>query len=188
MLELTTLTKVKTLLKNPDPALDVLITDAIRAYSLAAAEFCLRDFDNDAQIEYFDGGTSVLFLSRKPVTKIIGIWVDDDWLWEAGDLIPATNYRLLNANNGMVQYNYGVWGSGPTKGIVKVSYEGGYDEAPYDLEFAIRTQVAYKIKRRDDVGLTRVSFPDGTVQKRIIDEFLPEVKNVLDRYTPTYVG
>jgi len=188
MLELTTLVKVKTLLKNPDPLLDVLIADTIKAFSQAAAEYCLRDFDNDKVDEYFDGGGSVLFLTRKPVTKIIGIWVDDDWKWEEKDLIPADDYRLINEKNGMVQYKSGIWTAGFQKGTIKVSYEGGYDEAPYDLEMAIRTQVAYKIKRRDDVGLSTVAFPDGSIQKRNINEFLPEVKNVLDRYTPTYVG
>ena len=108
MLELTTLVKVKTLLKNPDPLLDVLIADTIKAFSQAAAEYCLRDFDNDKVDEYFDGGGSVLFLTRKPVTKIIGIWVDDDWKWEEKDLIPADDYRLINEKNGMVQYKSGI--------------------------------------------------------------------------------
>lgn len=188
MLELTTVTKVKTLLKNPDPTLDGLIADAIKAFSQAAAEYCLRDFDNARTDEYFDGGGSVLFLTRKPVTRIVGIWVDDDWEWLDKHLIPAKDYRLINEKNGMVQYKSGFWTSGYQKGTIKVSYEGGYTEVPYDLEMAIRTQVVYKIRRREDIGLSAIAFPDGSVQKRNIDEFLPEVKNVLDRYTPTYVG
>ena len=186
---LTTVDNVKKLLKSPvDSSLDALILDLIESYSKAAAVYCLREFNNDRVEEYFDGGTQLLFLSRKPVTSIIGIWVDDNWEWNDEDLISAKNYRLLDADNGMVQYKLGYWSSGGVKGEVKVIYYGGFSVIPEDLEMAIRTQVAYKVKRRDDVGLTAVGFPDGQIQKRIVDEFLPEVKAVLDRYTPMYIG
>ena len=189
MLTLTTVEQVKTLLENPDPSLDTLIEDLINAFSQATEEYCLRKLDNDRETEVFDGGVSTIFLSRTPVTKITGIWVDDDWVWGTDDLIPSNHYYLVNANTGMVTYKYGFWYPSPEpKGVIKAVYNGGYDSAPYDLEMAIRTQVAYKVKRRKDVGLTSVAFPDGTIQKRLVDEFLPEVKSVLDRYRPIYVG
>ena len=189
MLPLTTLENVKTLLKNPDPNLDPLIESFINTFSQAAADYCLREFDSDVTTEYFDGGTSTIFLNRRPVTKIVNIWVDDNWVWGDTKLIPTTDYRLVNAATGMVHYRLGVWyPSAFPKGPIKVVYEGGYDSPPDDLEMAIRTQVAYKIKRREDVGLVKVSFPDGSVQKRIVDEFLPEVVSVLDRYSASYIG
>jgi len=46
----------------------------------------------------------------------------------------------------------------------------------------VRTQAAYDFKRRKDIGLESVSFPDGSIQKVSSGEFLSMVKQVLDRY------
>jgi hypothetical protein len=94
----------------------------------------------------------------------------------------------------MVAYRYGAWPYGPK--ALKVTYTGGYDvffegegsppegynPPPDDLEMAARTQAAYDFRRRKDIGLESVSFPDGSIQKVNSGEFLPSVKAVLDRY------
>jgi hypothetical protein len=57
-----------------------------------------------------------------------------------------------------------------------------YTPIPADLEMAARSQVAYEFRRRKDIGLESVSFPDGSIQKVSSGEFLSSVKQVLDRY------
>jgi hypothetical protein len=94
----------------------------------------------------------------------------------------------------MVAYRFGVWPYGPQ--ALKVAYTGGYHQpvgegeqppegytpVPDDLEMAVRSQVAYDFRRRRDIGLESVSFPDGSIQKMSSGEFLSSVKQVLDRY------
>jgi hypothetical protein len=42
--------------------------------------------------------------------------------------------------------------------------------------------VAYEYRRRNDPGLQAVAFPDGSIQKMDVGEFLSGVRNTLLRY------
>jgi hypothetical protein len=190
---LTTLTKVKTLLELTETDWDGLINELIGAVSERCASYCNRDFENKSRVEYHDGGGRYLYLMGLPVVgSITSIYGSDTWEWASGDLINADDY-FLHAS-GMVGYRYGAWPYGPK--ALKVTYTGGYNAfyegegsppegynpPPDDLEMAARTQVAYDFNRRKDIGLESVSFPDGSIQKVNSGEFLPSVKAVLDRY------
>ena len=190
-MDLTTLTRLKALLEQPEDDWDGLITELIGAVSQRCASYCNRDFASRERVEYHDGGGQYLYLKGLPVASITSIYGSDTWEWEAGNLIPAGDYQLLSA--GMVAYRYGAWPYGPK--ALKVTYTGGYDAfytgatppegynpPPDDLEMAARSQVAYDFNRRKDVGLESVSFPDGSIQKVNSGEFLPSVKAVLNRY------
>ena len=192
-MNLTTLAKVKTLLELTETDWDGLINELIGAVSERCASYCNRDFENKSRVEYHDGGGRYLYLMGLPVVgNITSIYGSDTWEWASGDLINADDY-FLHAS-GMVGYRYGAWPYGPK--ALKVTYTGGYgsffegegsppegyNPPPDDLEMAVRTQVAYDFRRRKDIGLESVSFPDGSIQKVNSGEFLPSVKAVLDRY------
>ena len=179
-MDLTTLDQVKALLEQTEDNWDALITELIGAVSARCASYCNRDFERVERVEYHDGGGQYLFLKTLPVATISSIYASDTWEWEEESLVEADQYQLLSA--GLVAYRFGAWPYGPK--ALKVTYTGGYgeDAVPADLEMAVRTQVAYDFKRRKDIGLESVSFPDGSIQKMSSGEFLSSVKQVLDRY------
>jgi len=49
------------------------------------------------------------------------------------------------------------------------------------IERKLCVQIAYEFRRRHDAGLSSVSYPDGSVSKYEIGEWLPDVKNALLR-------
>lgn len=179
-MNLTTLDQVKALLETQETQWDDLIKELISAVSARAAAYCNRDFEQKERVEYHDGGGQYLYLKGLPVVSIASIHGSDTWVWDEGALIPGDHYQLFGA--GLLAYRFGVWPYGPR--ALKVVYTGGYapEAVPDDLEMAVRTQVAYDFRRRKDIGLESVSFPDGSIQKMSSGEFLSMVKQVLDRY------
>jgi hypothetical protein len=189
---LTTLSQVKAMLELTESDWDALIEELIAAVSGRTGTYCDRNFEQQEREEYHDGGGQYVYLRGLPVAEISAIYGSDTWEWDEGNLIPPDCYQLLPA--GMVAYRSGPWPYGPK--ALKVTYTGGYNSSPAegeeepegytpipaDLEMATRTQVAYDFKRRKDIGLESISFPDGSIQKVNSGEFLPSVKSVLDRY------
>jgi len=189
---LTTLARVKALLETQETQWDGLLNEMIASVSARAAAYCNRNFRKMERVEYHDGGGLYLYLKGLPVVTITSIHGSDVWEWDEGSLVPTDHYHLLVA--GMVAYRFGAWPYSPK--ALKVIYTGGYDPysegegpppegytpPPADLEMAVRTQAAYDFKRRKDIGLESVSFPDGSIQKMSSGEFLSSVKQVLDRH------
>ena len=66
-MDLTTLTRVKALLEQPEADWDGLITELIGAVSQRCASYCNRDFENKSRVEYHDGGGQYLYLKGLPV-------------------------------------------------------------------------------------------------------------------------
>ena len=56
------------------------------------------------------------------------------------------------------------------------------------LESAVMKQCAYEFARRRDLGLSSVTAPDGTASRFANDDWLPDVKQTLDRYAAYTLG
>ena len=59
---------------------------------------------------------------------------------------------------------------------------------PSALEFPLMKQINFEYRRKTDPGLSSVSFPDGSVSKFEVNEWLPSVKNILDRHRHIELG
>jgi hypothetical protein len=195
-MDLTTLASVKALLQGDTPLgpeTDDLLSWLITAVSKRAEALCNREFEKKERVEFHDGGGRYVYLRALPVAEIVAIKCSDTWDWPATSPLNVISYAFDEAT-GMVLYRGGDWPYG--EGAVRVTYTGGFDPLPAegtelpesyvpipeDLQQAICTQVAYEYRRRNDPGLQAVAFPDGSVQKMDVGEFLASVKNTLLRY------
>ena len=141
-----------------------------------AEDFIGVKFQAGASIEeLFDGGVSTLYLGYFNPSSVVvtenGVVVSSDY-YEIYSAFPASRITLLYDR----KFRKG-------NRNVKVAYTGGYDEdvIPVALRSKLLKQITYEFRRRRDPGLSSVSFPDGSVNKFAIGEWLPDVEKTLER-------
>lgn len=196
-MDLTTLDAVKRFLEGDveswDAAWDDIISDLIAGVSARAEHECNRDFAKIARTEQHDGSNRFLYLKSTPIASIASIKWSIYWDFTNQFLLIDPGGYKFNPVTGMVQFMGGIeWYPGEQS--LQVVYTGGYDPAPAltpptgyvpipgHLEEAIRFQVVYEFRRRKDLGLQSISFPDGSIQINNKDPWLPKVKAVLDDF------
>lgn len=197
-MNLTTLESVARLLGEAVDGLEedvkAQLAAKIAEVSVRAATFCNRAFERVERLSYHDGGGRYLYLKALPVQEIAEILYSSTWDWGAATVYGPSSWALLDAKAGMVAFKSGFWPEGA--GALRVKYNGGYDLAPApgqeppegytpipeDLEGAICQQVVYEWRRRNDPGISSVSFPDGTINKMQVGEWLDSVCQTLKRY------
>ena len=137
-------------------------------------------------IAYFDGGKSTLYLPHVNISDV-SVEVDGVELTEDEYVVYPMTGKIV-AKTGSISgfptatdYSPGRFSAGQRN--VKVTYGGGYeeDDYPLDLRRKILKQVAYEFRRRNDPGLSAVSYPDGTVSKFALTEWLPDVEAMFSR-------
>jgi len=143
--------------------------------------------------EYYSGKGPFLQIRRYPIIAITSIKEALDYDFTGADILVAdTDYRILNdGRNGIILRIYSVWDD--VQDSIQVIYKGGYCAAgvtpgagetalPDDLREAAIEQATFFFKRRDDLGLSSVSFQGGSISKFSPMDLLPIVKRVLDNY------
>jgi hypothetical protein len=190
-MDLTTLAEVKEYLRTSGTPMgsdfdDLIENNIIPAVSLLIEKHCSRQFGEDTFIEYHDGGGEFFYVKNPPIVSITSIYQDEDWEWDSSHLVSATDY--INFANS-IGYKSGKWPVAVRS--IKVTYIGGYIYIaaegthfvlPNDIKYAAMLQTAYSFKRRKDIGLQSVSFPDGSIQKFDTGPLLAEVKGLLAPY------
>lgn len=187
---MTMLQDAKTLIGPPVDAsgnYDGLLEDIIDGILAEADDFMGVAYQEvEDQVDWFDGGAATLYLSHvnvsTPVVEVDGVALSSDEF----TLYPESGKIRYGGSglSGFVTASESSGGRLPSgRRNVKVTYDGGYaeDDYPKSLRRKLLKQVSYEFRRRNDPGLSAVSYPDGSVQKFAIDEWLTDVEAELLR-------
>lgn len=196
---LCTLNDIKQRLGKTDTADDELFNQIILGIESLFDDYTGRRLIQPtvAVTECYTGEGAYLQLQRYPVILISSIKEALDYDFDSIDaLVANSDYRILKDGlKGILWRILGKWSTVP--GSIQIIYRGGYCPAgqtpaenetavPSDLREAAILQACFLFKRKDDLGLSSVSFQGGSVSKFADIELLPMVKQVLDSYKKIY--
>jgi len=178
-----------------DSDIDATIAGIITGFEALAETFCERKlFRPDAAVtEYYAGCGEKLRLFYYPIISITSIKESLDYDFDNTDALTVNDdYRIANGGkNGIIQRLYSWWLD--IEDSIQVVYKGAYTPVgetlgtgetalPADLTEAAIMQCSFIYKRRDDIGLTAVSYDGSSIQKFSAMDFLPLVKDILQKY------
>lgn len=170
------LADLKTVLEITVTQFDTILTMIIDMVKAEANEYMDISFDPVIDYEqYFDGGCQYLYLDHANISTL-AIELD-------GSPLVAGNEEdyVFYPENSIVKSVSGEFTNGLR--IIHATYTGGYDEdaIPEPIRRKLIKQMEYEYRRRKDPGLSSVTYPDGSVNKYSINEWLPDVESVLKR-------
>jgi hypothetical protein len=193
---LTTLGDLKAYLNITGSENDGLLEALIERVSELFCEFtnrniAARDYHWDPEEEDYDpsaalldgNGLRVIQLPQYPVNSITALLVNSMAIPRAGGYSESgwIDDGTLKAS-GLLRLRSFVFSRGEAN--VALAYNAGYLTVPKDLAQAAIEQAAFKFQEgfKGRLGVGQRSFPPGSI-KLETGEFLPQVREVLERYT-----
>lgn len=167
---------LKTSLEITVTTFDTILTTIIDCVKAAAWEYMDISYEPVTDYEeYFDGGTRDIYLKHANISSL-AVELDGSPLVEGNE----EDY-VFYSDISRVRSVAGEFTSGLK--IVKATYTGGYaeDDIPEPIRQKLIKQMGYEFRRRKDPGLSSVTYPDGSLNKLDINEWLPDVKAALKR-------
>lgn len=193
-MNLSTTTRVLALISSKGTAPDNAETEieAVLATVSGAVEAYLNRYvASSSRTEYFDVEPyqTVFRLRGVPVSSVSSVYFDEEQSFGSSTALTSDDYYLptldsagllrirFMLNTDVVQY----------PASLKVTYTGGMaaDAASFvtaypDIAGAVDVQVAHEWQRRNALGTSSVTYPDGTTASLTLDRWVPSVKQVLD--------
>jgi len=168
MINLTTLSAVKTLLEETGSSFDVQILQRIEDVSFRVQTVYDIDLKRQTYVEVHDGGTKRLYIRNPPIITITEIRYSRELDFTNGEIIPASEYAIVNGGWDIAHQR--CWQYGPSSH--RVTYISGYVDAldvattvPKWLQNTVAKQVAFEFQHRKSEGLSSVDYPDGSISK-----------------------
>lgn len=177
-MDLCTAANVKTLLEVTSDANDDILALVIPAVSRKIEDFLNRNLEKTARTKYFDAGKRLYYLSAYPVDTTAALSVT-----YAGIVQTLDSDYYLWEDEGLIEFYAPTVRTEPKQ--VLITWTGGYadiDALPSDIVFAAMLQSAFVYQNRKKVGISSISYPDGSVSKKMSLDLLDEVKEMLRNY------
>lgn len=201
-MNLSTTARVLALISSKGTAPDNAETEiaAVLASVSAAVETYLNRYtEATSRTEYLDVDPyqRVFRLRASPVSAVSSVYFDEEQAFGSETALVASDYYLptLDATGRLVMRFALNSGADPIPRAVKVTYTGGmaasasaFVTAYPDIAGAVDVQTSHEWQRRNALGVTSVSYPDGTTASLSFDRWIPSVKQVLDYHRRVYAG
>lgn len=178
---LTSVSVVKAQLEIPisDTSQDSILERYINSASEQIERYCNRKFKSASYEEIRDGSrANEMLLNNYPVTSITSVNIDDERLFGADTLIPATDYAVISPN--VLRRHVSTWGRGSQN--IKIVYVAGFATIPADLEDACIMLVEIRYGKKNDRSIGRTSSGKQGESISYVDGWPQEVISILDSY------
>jgi len=155
---------------------DDILNDIIdRIFSNADTEMNVKYSLVMDYTQYWDGGKKTLYFDHVNIGDC-AVTDDDVALVEGRE----EDY-VLYTERGYMKSTAAEFTEAPR--VIKAVYNAGYGIGSYpdDIRTALTKQVIHDFRRRKDTGLSSLSYPDGSVSKVTVDEWLPDVQKILNK-------
>lgn len=187
---LITVSNLKSYLEKTDSTNDFILGVITKGVSTSIQKYLNRFLEKTEYTEYFevDNVRKRFYLKAYPIdlTADFTVTLDDD------EQTIDDDY-FVREEAGLITFDIPPIYTEP-KGL-KVVYTGGYEEiddssiddgtlnVPDDIRMAAYMQAAYMFRRRNDLGISALSLPDGKIEKKAkAGRLIPEVISLLKDY------
>lgn len=190
-MNLSTVARVKAVITSAgsaSTAADAEIAAILATVSGAVERYLARGVESMARTEYFDVEpcTRLIRLHAFPVTVLTSVHFDPDQAFGSSTALTSTDYtNPVLDDQGLMTFRFPFVSVG--RRALKVVYTGGmaasaaaFVTAYPDIAGAVDTQTSHEWQRRNALGMSSVSYPDGTTASLSFDRWIPSVKQVLD--------
>lgn len=178
---------------------DTEVAAVLATVSGAVEAYLGRYVESTARTEYFDVAPlqRIFRLRGAPVSSLASIYFDEEQAFGSSTALVSTDYRLPTLDPTGALWMRFVLNSGPDTlpRSLKVTYTGGMATSAAnfvtnypDLAGAVDVQASHEWQRRNALGVSSISYPDGTTASLSFDRWIPSVKQVLDRYRMVSAG